>query len=64
MRVNGKQLELTSPVTIEELILSSGYDKERVAVELNGKIVPRTEYCDIILKNEDSLEIVGFVGGG
>lgn len=64
MRVNGEHRELTSPITLEELILSSGYDKNRVAVELNGKIVSRKEYGDLILKNEDSLEIVGFVGGG
>ncbi|MCL2032112.1 MAG: sulfur carrier protein ThiS [Methanomassiliicoccaceae archaeon] len=64
MNVNGKYLELVSPMTLESLILSTGYRQDRVAVELNGKIVPRSEYAGVVLKSEDSVEIVGFVGGG
>jgi len=64
MRVNGKDLEPALPMTVKDLIQSTGYRQERVAVELNGKIVPRSEYPHVLLKNDDSIEIVGFVGGG
>ena len=64
MRVNGKDLEPALPMTVKDLIQSTGYRQERVAVELNGKIVPRSEYPNVLLKNDDSIEIVGFVGGG
>ncbi|MDR0508982.1 MAG: sulfur carrier protein ThiS [Candidatus Methanoplasma sp.] len=64
MKVNGKHLELIPPMTVEDLILNTGRRQDRVAVELNGKIIPRSEYACTLLKEDDSVEIVGFVGGG
>ena len=64
MEVNGKYMKVVSPITIELLIFKEGYNQDRVAVELNGKIVPRSEYGTTLLGDEDSVEIVRFVGGG
>ncbi|EPM8362110.1 sulfur carrier protein ThiS, partial [Campylobacter jejuni] len=35
-----------------------------IALELNGKIVPKSEFENLILKKGDKAEIVSFVGGG
>ena len=64
MRVNGKQVELKESVALEKFLESNGYAFSKVAVELNGKIVPRKEYAATILQDTDVLEIVCFVGGG
>ena len=64
MRVNGKQVELKERLTLENFLESNGYALTKVAVELNGKIVPRKEYAATILEDTDVLEIVCFVGGG
>ena len=64
MRVNGKQVELKERLTLEKFLESNGYALTKVAVELNGKIVPRKEYAVTILQETDALEIVCFVGGG
>lgn len=64
MRVNGKQVELKESLTLENFLESNGYALTKVAVELNGKIVPRKEYAATILQDTDALEIVCFVGGG
>ena len=64
MRVNGKQVEVKERLTLEKFLESNGYALTRVAVELNGKIVPRKEYAATILEDTDVLEIVCFVGGG
>ena len=64
MRVNGKQVELKGSLTLEKFLESNGYALLKVAVELNGKIVPRKEYAATILEDTDALEIVCFVGGG
>ena len=64
MRVNGKQVELKERLTLENFLESNGYALTKVAVELNGKIVPRKEYAATILQDTDALEIVCFVGGG
>ena len=64
MRVNGKQVELKERLTLENFLESNGYALTKVAVELNGKIVPRKEYASTLLEDNDVLEIVCFVGGG
>ena len=64
MRVNGKQVEIKERLTLETFLESNGYVLTKVAVELNGKIVPRKEYAATILEDTDVLEIVCFVGGG
>ena len=64
MRVNGKQVELKESLVLDKFLESNGYALTKVAVELNGKIVPRKEYAVTILQDTDALEIVCFVGGG
>ena len=64
MNVNGKVSELNVPITVKELIAGLGYREDRVAVELNGNIIPRSDYENVYLCSNDSVEIVGFVGGG
>ena len=63
VRINGKASDVDGKSVLEYLTLS-GYSLTRVAVELNGDIVMKSQYADTILKNGDSLEIVSFVGGG
>ena len=63
IRVNGENRRFDD-CTLSEVIVSMGLDPSRVAVELNGKIIPRAEFDRTELKDGDSLEIVHFVGGG
>ena len=39
-------------------------DNKKVAIECNGKIVPKSNYKKKYLKNNDKLEVVHFIGGG
>ncbi len=63
VKVNGNQQDIAG-ASMTEYILSSGYDVKRVAVELNGDILPKAKYDETILQEGDCLEIVSFVGGG
>lgn len=62
-KINGKTVE-TNGATVESYLAEAGFDKSRVAVELNGSILPRSEYGGRVIAESDVLEIVGFVGGG
>ena len=64
MIINGKEENVATPITVAELIESKGLRADRVAVELNGEIVPRTQRAQTQLKGTDTLEIVTFVQGG
>ncbi len=63
-KINGRQDNTAAGKTIAEYLTQKGYDAARVAVECNGKIVPKDEYADTRIEENDVLEIVGFVGGG
>ncbi|MBO5007254.1 MAG: sulfur carrier protein ThiS [Clostridia bacterium] len=63
VKINGEQLGIDG-YSMTEYLLSAGYDIKRVAVELNGNILPKADYDETLLKDGDSLEVVSFVGGG
>ena len=62
--VNGEAFELDSGSSVAKLVEERGLDRSRVAVELNGEIVPRGTFDDTLLHDGDKVEIVHFVGGG
>ena len=64
MIVNGKNHPYAAGMTVQSLLTLLGHDPLRVAVEKNGKIVPRARFADEPLGDADMLEIVQFVGGG
>lgn len=64
IRVNGEEVECTPGLTLAELVSDRGLDRARVAVELNGAIVPRDALDATLLHDDDKVEIVHFVGGG
>lgn len=63
VKVNGEMLPLDGK-TATEMLDSLGYSQLRVAVEVNSEILSRSRYGEFVLRDGDSVEIVGFVGGG
>ena len=64
MKLNGEQVTLLKPIPLLDFLKERNYADNRVAVELNGDIVPKSEFETVILKDSDKIEIVCFVGGG
>ncbi len=60
---NSRNFELTS-LSVEKLVEILGLVGKRLAIELNGFIVPRSAFSQTFLADGDKLEIVGAVGGG
>lgn len=63
VKINGENTD-ASGKSVAELLEALGYSQQRVAVELNEKIVPKASYSETFVKDGDSVEIVRFVGGG
>ena len=62
--VNGKEVKDQEEQTVADYLEENGYRMNRIAVELNGGILPKYEYSETRLKDGESMEIVTFVGGG
>lgn len=62
--VNGSRRTASPDVTVESFLRHHDLDPDRVVVERNGWIVPRSEQGATVLAEGDALEIVHLVGGG
>lgn len=64
IEVNGDSREIEAGLTLRALLASLEMTKGRLAVEINGEIVPRGEYESHRLCDGDRVEIVHAIGGG
>lgn len=62
--INGEIREIAGQVNLIELLENFSLPQERVAVELNKKVVRKKDWETIVVKDADKIEIVHFVGGG
>jgi thiazole synthase len=62
--VNGEHRRVSAGLSLADLARELGLVPEKVAVERNLEIVPRSTLADVCVEDGDDLEIVTFVGGG
>ncbi|HXG67660.1 MAG TPA: sulfur carrier protein ThiS [Blastocatellia bacterium] len=62
--VNGKPTELKEGLSVSGLLAALELKPERLAVEVNRKIIRRADWPVTTLADGDRVEIVHFVGGG
>ena len=62
--VNGEDVRIEAGSTVSDLISKLDLKPERVALEYNGSILPRSTWSDFPLEDGSRLEVVHFVGGG
>jgi thiamine biosynthesis protein ThiS len=62
--VNGESRDLSGAISLSALIAELDLPVARIAIELNREVVRRNEWGSTMLKDEDRIEIVHFVGGG
>lgn len=64
IRLNGEPLALPAPCTLTDLLAAQRLTERRVAVEVNGEIIPRGRHAEHRLADGDVVEIVHALGGG
>jgi sulfur carrier protein len=62
--VNGERREIPEGLSVAALIEHLGMPLDRVALERNRDILPRTHWKSTLVQPNDVFEIVHFVGGG
>ena len=62
--VNGQKISLPEDSSIEGLIVHLGYQNQRIAIEINESIIPKSNHSSFLLQDLDKVEIINAVGGG
>ena len=64
IKINGKNILVEEYLKVSSLVKKLDIPLNKVAIELNNKIIDKKKLKNITLKNKDKLEIVHFIGGG
>ena len=64
MILNGKTIDLKEDISVEQLLKDYDLNTQKVVVEVNMEILDDEVYSTYLLKNEDTVEVISFVGGG
>ena len=62
--VNGKQMQIIPNFSLKSLITKLKMPLNKIAIELNKKIIDKKQISKINLQKGDKIEIVHFIGGG
>lgn len=62
--INGLQVPDAVGLSLVQYLDRAGHRRDRIALELNGEVVPAASYGEHVLAEGDRLEIVHFMGGG
>ena len=62
--VNGEVHSFAQSLSLDELLHSLALTEGRIAVEVNGEIVPRSQFTEHQINDLDKIEIVQAIGGG
>lgn len=63
--INGKETNINDGLTVNQLLAQENVQMpDMVSVELNGQILKKTKFEETVLKDEDKVEFLYFMGGG
>ena len=64
IQLNGDPYEINGRTNLNELLNKLKIQKNKVAIEVNGEIIQKDKYQNLVLRKDDKVEIVQFIGGG
>ncbi|RMG34544.1 MAG: sulfur carrier protein ThiS [Gammaproteobacteria bacterium] len=62
--LNGETRTVDDAITLATLVEQLDLSGKRIAIEVNGELVPRSEHADHRIAAGDRVEIVQAIGGG
>jgi thiamine biosynthesis protein ThiS len=64
IQVNGEVKDVPAGLALDSLLEHLSLPGQRVAIELNREVVRKVDWPATIIKDDDRIEVVHFVGGG
>ena len=62
--INGEKKLISISSNLSDVLKNFDIDANKIAIEINKKVIPKSLYKNTLIKNEDKIEIVQFIGGG
>lgn len=62
--LNGEKCEVPEGIDLDRLLELFSLPRQRVAIELNGRVARRGDWPTVFLNEGDKIEVVHFIGGG
>lgn len=63
LQVNGESKIVTSTY-LDQLVIELGLQGKRIAIEINGELIPKSRHAATLLSEDAKIEIIQAVGGG
>ena len=64
IQLNGKKITINQNFSLFDLLKKYKLNEKKIAIELNGQIITKNMYKKRLVKHNDKIEIVHFIGGG
>lgn len=64
LHVNGELTQLQEGANLHDLVVKLGLLEQRIAIEVNQEIIPRSQHAQHPLNAGDKVEVVHAIGGG
>ena len=64
IQLNWKPFDLRNETNLKKLLKDLKISENKVAIEINGIIIEKNKYSQVVLNKDDKVEIVHFIGGG
>ena len=64
IQLNGKKITINQIFSLFDLLKKYKLNEKKIAIELNGQIITKKMYKKRLVKHNDKIEIVHFIGGG
>jgi sulfur carrier protein len=64
LEINGESRVVRPVENVTQLLQELGLPRDRIAVEINRRILRRSDWDGTVVQDHDRVEIVQFVGGG
>ena len=64
IQLNGKKITINQNFSLFDLLKKYKLNEKKIAIELNGLIITKNMYKKRLVKHNDKIEIVHFIGGG
>lgn len=62
--LNGETRKIEFETDLARLLDDFDLPKQRIAIELNGSVIRRSDWAETLVRDGDRIEVVHFVGGG